>query len=152
MRKIIISPVNPVNIKDILEIEKKSFPSPWTASMFLEELSNPFSRSYFARWKDLQPTVLGYIFYQIVAFEIHILNIAVHPSFRNMGIGSTLLTNCLKKEKDSNSARYAILEVRENNVRAIDLYLKNGFKKVGLRKNYYRKEKTNAIIMGCPLD
>jgi len=150
MNQCFLYPVKPYDIQDILKIEEKSFPSPWTVNMFLEELSNPLSRSFLAKRRDLEPTVLGYIFYQVVAFEMHILNIAVHPSYRSLGVGSTLLSSCLKKEK-LNSARYAFLEVRENNKAAIKLYQKLGFKRIGLRKNYYRKENTNALVMGRSL-
>jgi len=150
MNKYFLYPVKPNDIHYILQIEEKSFPSPWTVNMFLEELSSPLSRSFLAKRLDLEIPVLGYIFYQIVAFEMHILNIAVHPSYRSMGVGSTLLSSCIKKEK-LNSARYAFLEVRENNIRAIKLYQKLGFKQIGLRKNYYRKENTNALVMGRPL-
>ena len=82
---------------------------------------------------------------------MHILNLAVHPSFRSIGIGTALLTESLQRENTLGTARYAFLEVRENNEGAIRLYQKLGFKKLGLRKNYYRKENINAIIMGRPI-
>lgn len=151
MNHLFLYPTKPPDIHDILEIEKSSFPSPWTVRMFLEELSNPLSRSFIAKRMDIGKDVLGYIFYQVVSFEMHILNIAVHPSYRDMGIGSILLTRSLERESHLGSARYAFLEVRENNKKAIQLYQKLGFKQVGVRKNYYVKEKINALVMGRPV-
>ncbi len=141
----------PEDIQQILQIEIQSFPSPWTRNMFLEELNNPLSQSFVAKRLDLDNAILGYIFYQVVAFEMHILNIAVHPSYRDMGIGTTLLQRSLEKESRRGFARYAFLEVRENNSGAIRLYEKLGFKQIGVRKNYYMKEKVNALIMGRPI-
>jgi len=151
MNHLSLDPATPKDMGDILIIERESFSSPWTYTMFLEEISNPLSRSLVARRRDLGEKALGYIFYQVVAFEMHILNLAVHPSFRSIGIGTALLTESLQRENTLGTARYAFLEVRENNESAIRLYQKLGFKKLGLRKNYYRKENINAIIMGRPI-
>jgi len=151
MSRIKLFPIIPQDLGDILIIERESFITPWSYSMFLNEISNPLSRSFAAREGNPETKILGYLFYQIVAFEMHILNIAVHPSFRSGGIGTMLLTESIKEENTNKNARYAYLEVRENNAHAIRLYKKLGFKKLGLRKNYYRKENLNAIIMGRPI-
>ena len=151
MNHLFFHPVKQTDLNNILEIEKLSFPSPWNLSMFLEEISNPLSRSFAAKKRESAPIILGYIFYQVVAFEMHILNLAVHPGFREKGIGSILLLKSMEKEKNSNSVRYVFLEVRENNKPAIGLYKKFGFKRLGIRKNYYRKERENALILGRPL-
>ncbi len=151
MNHLSLDPATPQDMGDILIIEKESFSSPWTYAMFLEEISNPLSRSLVARERDLGEKALGYIFYQVVAFEMHILNLAVHPSFRSKGIGTALLNESIQRENTIGKARYAFLEVRENNEGAIRLYKRLGFKRLGLRKNYYRKENINAIIMGRPI-
>ena len=151
MRPYIVQPIHAHDIQEVLDIENKSFPSPWTRGMFLGELSNPLSRAFIARRWDLGIKVLGYLFYQVVAFEMHILNLAVHPSFRAMGIGKTLLTSSLEREKDNNAARYAFLEVRADNKNAIQMYSGIGFKQLGVRKKYYAREGGNALIMGKPI-
>ncbi len=152
INQLFLSPAKIEDIPEIAEIEKVSFPSPWTLQMFIEELKNSLSHSFVARRMDLGSALLGYIFYQVVAFEMHILNIAVHPGYRDMGIGTMLLRKSLEKESRSGNARYAFLEVRENNPRAIRLYQKLSFKQIGIRKNYYQKEKVNAWVMGRPID
>ena len=151
MNTLIIEPAQPQDLGDILIIERESFFTPWSYGMFMNEISNPLSRSLIAKEHHSESKILGYLFYQVVAFEMHILNIAVHPSFRSKGIGTRLLTEGIKREHEKGSARYIFLEVRENNENAIKLYKKLGFKPLGLRKNYYRKEKTNAIVMGRPI-
>ncbi len=139
------------NIPEILRIESLSFPSPWTVGMFLEELVNPFSHAYLAKTRG-GDEVIGYIFYQTIVQEMHILNLAVHPSHRSGGVGTLLLRHSLNQAQQSGLARYAYLEVRDNNHPAILLYRKLGFTALGIRKNYYRKERVNAIIMGRSLD
>jgi len=151
MNPYIIQPVCKHDIQEVLNIENKSFSSPWTRGMFLGELSNALSKAFIARRWDLDIKVLGYLFYQIVAFEMHILNLAVHPSFRSMGIGKTLLVSSLEREKDNKAARYAFLEVRDNNTIAIQMYTRVGFKQIGIRKKYYAREGCNALIMGKPI-
>ena len=146
--KVLMKPANPLDLHEILEIERKSFPSPWTPRMFLEEFSNPISQSFVAKSKSIDRMILGYIFYQLVSLEMHVLNIAVHPFYRGKGIGFMLLSKSIEKESNSGLARYAFLEVRENNHIAIHLYKKLGFQIIGIEKNYYVKENMNALIMG----
>ena len=146
MSDYVIQAIRVQDIQEILKIENESFLLPWTRGMFLGELSNPLSKALVVRsWDDTD--ILGYLFYQIVVFEMHILNLAVHPSFRSMGIGRALLLNSLKREKRKASVKCAYLEVRENNVRAIQLYTKSGFKQIGLRKKYYARDGGNALVM-----
>jgi len=151
MNHIYLHIAKPKDLIEIIEIERSSFLSPWSERMFLEEMSNPHSRAWTAKRWDIGSTTIGYIFYQLAAFEMHILNLAVHPDFRNQGVGTFILSEVIKKERLLKSARYVYLEVRANNAAAIALYKKLGFKELGVRKNYYQKEKTDAIIMGRPI-
>jgi len=150
--RIYLHAVKPEDLEYIFEIEKRSFRVPWSLNMFRDEISNPLSRSIVAKRWNSGAEILGYLFYQVVSFEMHILNLAVHPSFRSRGIGTALLKEGFMVEREKGTARYAFLEVRENNKTAIRLYRKLGFKQLGLRKNYYSKEKVNAIVMGRPID
>jgi ribosomal-protein-alanine N-acetyltransferase len=78
--------------------------------------------------------------------QADMMNIAVHPDYRRQGIGRDLvlaLSDALKEK----GIRGLMLEVRASNAPAIALYEQLGFIQVGLRPNYYRNPKENALIL-----
>ena len=77
--------------------------------------------------------------------DIHITNIVVKKSFRRFGIGSKILESIINLSKTYNLDSIT-LEVNINNINAIKLYEKYGFKKLGIRKKYY-KNIEDAFIM-----
>ena len=85
--------------------------------------------------------IKGVLVYNLIYDRIEIDYIIVHKNYRNKGIATSLL-NYIEKD---NSIKNITLEVRESNTIAINFYLKNGFKKVSTRKNYYKEE--NGILM-----
>ena len=88
----------------------------------------------------------GYAFARVIAGEAEILNIAVLPSFRRRGIGGRLLDAAVMAVKTGGAAE-VFLEVRESNAAARALYVARGFRPVGLRTDYYRKPRENAVIL-----
>jgi ribosomal-protein-alanine N-acetyltransferase len=136
--------LSPLRLPEILAIEQESFSDPWNLNMFLEILANPLAQSFIA---EDNGEVLGYIMFYNIAPEIQILNIAVKKSARNKKIGSRLLESALACENIS----LITLEVRESNIPAINLYKKFGFKTDGLRKNYYKRPKENAVLMSLEI-
>lgn len=142
--KIKLTTVTEEDIDNLLEIEKASFPSPWSKKLFLNELANPNSHIILA--KDETDTLLGFACFWIVANEAHILNIVVHPGFRRQGIAKRLLGYVMEFSIDK-SASCFVLEVRDRNKAAIEFYKGLGFKEVGLRKGYYADTGENAILM-----
>lgn len=139
---IIIRPMSPGDVDEILEIEKKSFKMPWSKAAFLAELANPFSYKFVAV-EDKR--VVGYIVLWDYNVAFHIANIAVHPERRRRGIGSMLLKKALELAKEM-GIKSIYLEVRESNVAAQKLYEKFGFYRIGLKRNYYR-DGENAVEM-----
>ena len=75
------------------------------------------------------------------------MNIAVHPDCRRRGIAAALITELVSCLKEGGS-RILRLEVRQSNAPAIALYESLGFLQLGLRKNYYRNPKEDALILG----
>ena len=128
-------------ISEILEIEKLSFQEPWTREMFERELSLPMSRFFIFKYNN---KVAGYAAGWLILDEAHITNIAVHPEYRNKGLGRQAL-EFLVEDMYIKGARKALLEVRETNVAANKLYTSAGFKAVGFREKYYKNE--GAILM-----
>ncbi len=129
------------DLDQVLEIERQSFPSPWSRKAFFLELKNTFSNLYV--WEE-SGKIWAYIVWRSIAGEVHIINIAVHPEKRRKGIGRELLTFCLEREKNS---EYAILEVRASNLAAIELYKKMGFVHLTTIRDYYTLPTEDAVVM-----
>lgn len=134
-------------LDEVLEIEKSSFPTPWSKNLFLNELQSEFSRVFVAISDVLRKQkILGYISIWFVSDEVHILNLACHPGFRRSGVATGLLEHSLSFSLKM-GIRRAFLDVRESNHEALYLYRKYGFKSVGVRKGYYSDTKEDAIVM-----
>ena len=91
-------------------------------------------------------TVSGYVGSQTVLDETDMMNVAVHPDYRRQGIAEKLVLELVEVLK-ARESRCLTLEVRASNAPAISLYEKLDFKQIGLRKNYYRNPKEDALIL-----
>lgn len=131
------------DIDEIMKIESVSFPTPWPKSLFQREIEYP--KAYIKVLKE-GSSVLGYIATWIIYDEVHILNIAIHPGHRRKGYGELLINDCINHFKNRH-IRLILLEVRVNNIAAIKLYEKLGFKEVLVRKKYYSDTGEDAKIM-----
>lgn len=132
------------HVREVAALEAICFSDPWSENSVASELNNKLSYWLVALDGD---RVAGYIGSQTVMGESDMMNVAVHPDYRRKGIAETLilaLIDGLKQEMDSNSLT---LEVRASNAPAISLYEKLGFGQVGLRKNYYRNPREDALIL-----
>jgi [ribosomal protein S18]-alanine N-acetyltransferase len=127
----------------IIEIERLAFPSPWTLASFQRELTLPFSRIMVALPGDEQ--IVGFLCRWLIADECHVLNIAVHPESRRLGIGAVLMTEAINEARSS-GAGIVTLEVRRSNLAARQLYRKFEFEERRLRRHYYGPGE-DAIIM-----
>ena len=131
------------HVAQIAELEKLCFSDPWSEKSVASELNNRLSLWLVALDGD---TVAGYVGSQSVLDQADMMNIAVHPDYRRQGIGRDLvlaLSDALKEK----GIRGLMLEVRASNAPAIALYEQLGFVQVGLRPNYYRNPKENALIL-----
>lgn len=136
------------HLEQVMEIERSSFPTPWTKKMFLDELTSPLSFHFIASQQgNRQNVVLSYIIFWMLKEEVHILNLATHPAFRRLGIAQSLLLFALDFSYRRGGILY-LLEAREKNQAALHLYSKVGFVSCGVRKRYYADTGENAILMG----
>lgn len=131
------------DLDGIIAIESVSYPSPWPRRVFEREIKADNS---YKRVIRLGGFVVGYIVTWTIYDEVHILNIAVHPDYRNMGIGEKLMSDCLSYSS-GNGLKYAVLEVRVSNNAARNLYHKIGFREIQLRKKYYSDTGEDGIVM-----
>jgi len=130
------------DLPQVIAIERRAFPTPWSLAMFVLELSKP-GGVCLAALRDGRIT--GYLICSRYEQVWHIMNIAVDPDLRRIGVGSGLLTRLLERIGDD-EARYT-LEVRPTNSGAIELYEGFGFRKAGLRPRYYQDNGEDALIM-----
>lgn len=131
------------HVSQVAQLEKLCFSAPWSENSISSELTNPLSCWLVALDGD---RVAGYVGSQTVLDESDMMNIAVDPQYRRQGIAQALveeLVKCLARK----GSRCLTLEVRASNAGAIALYGKLGFVQVGLRKNYYRNPRENAMIL-----
>ena len=131
------------DLGEILEIEKVSFPAPWTRDMFIEEMSNRSARLVvFTEDKR----IVGYMCFWEVLDEAHLMNIAVHPDRRGRGYGMYMMER-LQWLSLKDGLKRIILDVGRRNLPARKLYKKCGFNSIGFRKNYYSSINDDAIVM-----
>lgn len=143
-----IIPMNESHVAQVAALEKQCFSDPWSENSVASELENPLSLWLIA---EEDGAVCGYVGSQTVLDETDMMNIAVHPDCRRKGIAAALITELVSRLK-ARGSRVLRLEVRESNFSAIALYEALGFTQLGLRKNYYRNPKENALILGKELE
>ncbi|CAG0967646.1 diamine N-acetyltransferase [Anaerolineae bacterium] len=128
----------------VVAIDQLSFSLPWPARSFRFELTdNPASRCWVT---ELDGRVVGMLVAWLIVDEIHIATIATHPDFRGRGIGRNLLSHALRSAMDEGVVK-SFLEVRESNEVARKMYRSFGFMEDGRRKEYYKDNGEDAILM-----
>ncbi len=138
-----IRPMTEKDIDEVYEINRLSFSAPWSRENFEREILNNKIAKYFVVEKDNK--IVGYIGFWKIFCEAQITAIAVHPDFRKKGVGEAMLDYIIELCR-KNSIEEIVLEVRVSNTIAQNLYIKKGFKKVGIRKWYYR-DGEDALVM-----
>lgn len=132
----------------VAEIEKASFPTPWSRELYREELTENNFAHYYVIEND--QGVVGFIGAWIIFDEIQVTNFAVLPSERTQGYGHMLFQYLINKAL-LKGGRLMSLEVRESNIAAQKLYQSFGLKKAGIRKRYYTDNNEDAIVMWVEL-
>lgn len=132
------------HLRRVLAIEGQVYPRPWSASLFLSELTQRATRSYLvARHRG---DVVGYAGMMFTGFEAHVTNIAVDPRWHGQKVGSRLLI-ALITEAIARGCHRISLEVRVSNRGAQAMYHKFGFEATGVRRGYYIETNEDALIM-----
>jgi len=139
------------DLQEVIEIENRSFPSPWSRDLFVRELNNRESTLFVARERIKgMARLYGYICFWVVVDEAHILNLAIHPSFRRLNAASFLLSHALVYCKER-GVQQVFLEVRRSNWPAQALYGKFGFVIDTIRKGYYNDTREDALVMALDI-
>jgi len=129
----------------VAQLDRLSFSLPWPEHAFYYEVrDNPASRCFVAQSEEGR--VIAMVVSWVIVDELHIATLAVHPDHRRQGIGRQILTAALQ-DGLSAGTRHALLEVREGNDAARNLYRQFGFKVAGRRPKYYKDNGEDAILM-----
>jgi [ribosomal protein S18]-alanine N-acetyltransferase len=137
-----IRPLAYADLPQVIAIERRAFPTPWSLAMFVLELSKP-SGICLAALED--GVIAGYLVCSRYDTVWHLMNVAVDPARQRQGIASALLVR-LFAQADRPSEQYT-LEVRTSNERAIRMYERFGFRAAGRRRGYYHDNREDALIM-----
>ncbi len=125
-------------------IERASYPTPWSRSMFAAELRKPSAVAIGACLESGE--LVGYAFVSRYVDAWHVMNVAVAPAHRRRGIATGLLERVFEVTGDDRRRGYT-LEVRVSNTSAIRLYEQLGFESRGIRPGYYTDNREDALIM-----
>jgi len=136
-----IRPLGYADLPDVIAIERRSFPAPWSLAMFVLELSKPSSICVGA---VLEGDLVGYLICSRYHTVWHLMNVAVHDHYRRARVATSLLAHLLDAAGDHD--RYT-LEVRVSNAEAIRMYESFGFRTAGVRRRYYHDNNEDALIM-----
>jgi len=136
------------DMEPVFAIERMCFSEPWSRGMLEAELLLGHGRALVLRRADgPHPGIIGYLFFHLVADEMHVLKIAVSPESRRRGGAARLMRAGMSMAVEYKVIT-AFLEARASNAAAISFYQRLGFEKVGFRPAYYKYPVTeDAIIM-----
>jgi [ribosomal protein S18]-alanine N-acetyltransferase len=145
--RVVVEPMRLEDVSAVHEIERLSFPTPWPAYAFEQELrGNRLARYVVARAGE---RVVGFAGIWLMVDDAHVTTFGVHPEWRRQGIGRQLLVN-IAELAAAIGARRMTLEVRASNEAAQALYGDFGFEVAGRRPRYYSDDGEDALVMTTP--
>jgi [ribosomal protein S18]-alanine N-acetyltransferase len=134
------------DLPQVIAIERRVFPTPWSLAMFVLELSKQSGVCLAATARQGRSRrLIGYLICSRYETVWHVMNIAVDLEHQGQGVATALLAELYERVGDER-ARYT-LEVRRSNLLAIRLYEREGFRAVGTRRRYYQDNGEDALVM-----
>jgi ribosomal-protein-alanine N-acetyltransferase len=147
--RVTLSPMTQDNLDAVIAIEQTAYSHPWTRGNFRDSLNPLFEAQ--CLWLDGE--LLGYFLAMHGVEEMHLLNITVAPAHQGQGWGHMML-DALSLMSRHAGAQWLWLEVRQSNLRALQVYARYGFKQISIRKDYYpagRQQREHAVVMSLKL-
>ena len=141
--RLIFRPMTQGDADAVAELELKCFAMPWSRADFFREVKNELAEYVIG---ELDKKIVAYAGAWVSFEQAEVMHVAVEPKLRGQGIGTLLFGELIKSVK-ARGAKSITLEVRPSNAAAIKLYENFGLKSVGRRKNYYRDNDEDALIM-----
>jgi ribosomal-protein-alanine N-acetyltransferase len=150
-REATLRPMTAADIPSVMRVERAAYEFPWTENIFRDCLQV----GYYCCVLEDDSGIIGHGVMSAAVGECHLLNICIHPDHQRHGHGERLVDYLLNIAYHA-KARIAYLEVRMSNIAAKSLYLKRGFREVGVRKNYYPDpgfgNREDALILVLEMD
>jgi len=142
-------PLTPERLDAVLAVEQTAYTHPWSRGNFIDTLAS----GYLAQLLLAGDALLGYFIAMKGVDEVHLLNITVAPAFQRQGWAHVML-DALALWSRGQGAQWLWLEVRVGNQRALQVYERHGFRRVGLRRAYYpvgHGQREDAVVMSLKL-
>ena len=146
LSKISVARMRVEDLREVQLIENDVYPFPWTSGNFTDSLSNAY-QCRVARATD--GSLAGYFLIMPAVDEAHLLNITVRRDLHGTGIGRMLLDQVMAIAR-AEGMMSVLLEVRPSNLRALAIYERYGFMRIGMRRGYYpsfNNTREDAIVM-----
>jgi ribosomal-protein-alanine N-acetyltransferase len=131
------------DMPEVLQTEQESFEFAWTEEDFLRCLRQ---RNCIGMVAERGEKVVGFMIYELHKAKLHILNFAVHPSCRRVGVGAQMVAKLISKLSSHRRTRIT-LEVRETNLPAQLFFRQQGFRAVRVLRTYYEDSGEDAFLM-----
>ena len=145
-----LEPLTVERLDAVCAVEPTAYSHPWTRGNFIDSMAV----GYHCQMLVAGHSLLGYFVAMKGVDEVHLLNITVAPEYQRQG-WAPLMLQALGGWARAQGAQWLWLEVRASNQRAIDVYARHGFRRVGVRKGYYpafENKREDAIVMSLRLD
>jgi ribosomal-protein-alanine N-acetyltransferase len=143
----VMNDMRPEDVPEVLSIERASFTTPWSGTLFMNEIYKPLSVAKVVRSGE---NIVGYICADQVLDEGHILNVTVHSEHRRRGMAAHMVSHVIGLLA-GRACKTIFLEVRISNEAALRMYEKTGFSMITVRKRYYTAPEEDAVIMKLQL-
>lgn len=143
-----IRPMRDEDLDIVWAIERRAYSYPWSRGIFVDCLRVP----YMCEILEQSDQPIGYAIMSLAGDEAHLLNLCLDESARGCGLGTMLLEHLIQRAT-AEGVRVLYLEVRPSNARALLLYRRAGFARIGVRRNYYRAAggREDALVLAKPL-
>jgi ribosomal-protein-alanine N-acetyltransferase len=131
------------DMPEVLQTEQESFEFSWTEEDFLRCLRQ---RNCIGMVAEQGERVIGFMIYELHKNKLHILNFAVHPAYRRLGVGKQMVAKLVSKLSSHRRTRIT-LEVRETNLPAQLFFRSQGFKALRVLRGFYEDSGEDAFLM-----
>lgn len=146
----------PADVPSLAALEAACFTHPWTPAQIHDEVARVPPDTVLVLEGPVSPGgapagIRAYGSFRLVLDELHVMNVAVDPSWRRQGLARFLLTFAMERAARV-GARRALLELRAGNREALALYLSLGFERLSVRRGYYSEPSEDALVLARRLN
>jgi [ribosomal protein S18]-alanine N-acetyltransferase len=148
---LLVEAASEADVAALVDLEARCHSHPWSERSFREELDDAATGQLLVLRRPFDAAdpgrgIVAYGAYRVVAGEMHVLNLAVAPEHRRLGLGSFLLARVLEQGSRHRAER-VLLEVRRSNTAAQALYERFGFVTLAARRDYYQEPREDALVL-----